>query len=107
MPENRIDLIREVLTPAGIHLQRRTAELTVAVLQLVASRRGIAALPNWGVKSYVDHDYVLAKRIGRTGLWSELHATTTKALGSKPFLDDFVGIVRGTAQSGLAGIQLL
>ncbi|TMH07245.1 MAG: LysR family transcriptional regulator [Betaproteobacteria bacterium] len=107
VPENRIDLIREVLTPAGIHLQRRTAELTVAVLQLVASRRGIAALPNWGVKSYVDHDYVLAKRIGRTGLWSELHATTTKALGSKPFLDDFVGIVRGTAQSGLAGIQLL
>src|SRR5438034_2810220 len=87
--ENRLDLIREVLTPWGIHLQRRTAELTVAVLQLVASRRGIAALPNWGVKSYVDHDYVLAKRIGRTGLWSELHATTTKALGSKPFLDDF------------------
>ncbi len=32
VPEQRIDLIREVLAPAGIHLQRRTAELTVAVL---------------------------------------------------------------------------
>jgi len=107
VPEARIDLIREVLAPAGMHLQRRTAELTVAVLQLVASRRGVAALPNWGVKNYVDHDYVLAKRIGRGGLWSELHATAAKALAQRPYFDDFVGIVRSTAQSGLTGIKLL
>jgi len=107
VPETRIDLIREVLAPAGMHLKRRTAELTVAVLQLVASRRGVAALPNWGVKNYVDHDYVLAKRIGRCGLWSELHATAAKALAARPYFDDFVGIVRSTAQSGLRGIKLL
>ena len=45
VPEDRIDLILHVLKPAGIHPQRRTAELTVAILQLVASRRGVAALP--------------------------------------------------------------
>src|SRR5689334_19588975 len=55
VPPERIDLIREVLRPAGITLERRTAELTIAILQLVASRRGIAALPNWGVRSYIDH----------------------------------------------------
>ena len=59
--EERIDLIRQVLKPAGIKLTRRTAELTVAILQLVASRRGIAALPNWGVRNYVDLDYVIAR----------------------------------------------
>jgi LysR family transcriptional regulator for metE and metH len=107
VPESRIDLIRDVLAPAGIQLERRTAELTVAVLQLVASRRGVAALPNWGVKNYVDHDYVLAKRIGRAGLWSELHAVGPKALADKPYFDDFIGIVRSTCQAQLDGIELL
>jgi len=107
VPEQRIDLIRQVLQPAGIRLQRRTAELTVAILQLVASRRGIAALPNWGVKSYVDHDYVVAKRIGGTGLWSELHACVPRALAAKPYVGDFIGIVRQACAARLEGIELL
>src|SRR6185503_14714344 len=90
VPPARIDLIREVLEPAGIRLQRRTAELTIAILQLVASRRGVAALPNWGVKSYVENDYVITKRIGAGGLWSELHAAASSALAEKPYFADFV-----------------
>lgn len=107
VPDERIDLIREVLAPAGIIVERRTAELTVAILQLVASRRGIAALPNWGVKSYVDHDYVLARRIGRKGLWSELHAVSGKALSQRTWFDDFIQIVRSTCADQLDRIELL
>jgi len=107
VPEQRIDLIREVLEPAGIRLERRTAELTVAVLQLVASRRGVAALPNWGVRNYVDHDYVLAKRIGSGGLWSELYATLPAAMADRPYVDDFVSIVRDICAAELDGIELL
>lgn len=107
VPETRIDLIREVLEPAGIRLKRRTAELTVAILQLVASRRGVAALPNWGVRNYVDHDYVLAKRIGQAGLWSELYATMGKGLAERPFARDFVAIVRDICAAQLDGIELL
>lgn len=107
VPEARIDLIRELLEPAGICLERRTAELTIAIMQLVASRRGIAALPNWGVKSYVDHDYVLAKRIGAKGLWSELYALAGTALAGRPFFGDFVCIVRDTCAARLDGIELL
>jgi LysR family transcriptional regulator, regulator for metE and metH len=107
VPEARIDLIREVLAPARMRLKRRTAELTIAVLQLVASRRGIAALPSWGVKSYVDHDYVATRRIGAGGLWSELHAAAPTALAQKAYFADFVGIVRSTCQSQLEGISLL
>lgn len=107
VPESRIDLIRQILEPAGIKLERRTAELTVAIMQLVASRRGIAALPNWGVKNYVDHDYVLAKRIGPTGLWSELYAVAIKSFASMPYFDDFVAIVRDTCAAQLDGIELL
>lgn len=107
VPEDKIDFIREVLRPAGVTLARRTAELTLAILQLVASRRGIAALPNWGVKSYVDHDYVIARRIGRHGLWSELHATVPRALSAKRYVADFVAIVRERCRAELPGVELL
>jgi LysR family transcriptional regulator, regulator for metE and metH len=107
VPEPRIDVIREVLAPAGIHLKRRTAELTIAILQLVASRRGIAALPNWGLRNYIENDYVVGKRIGKQGLWSELHAIMPKAKAQQPFVAEFIEIVREQCASQLDGITLL
>ena len=107
VPPRRIDIIREVLEPAGVTLQRRTAELTIAIMQLVASRRGIAALPDWGVKSYIDHDYVVGKRIGRNGLWSSLYAISRSAQAKKPYVRDFAAIVREKCGASLPGITLL
>jgi LysR family transcriptional regulator for metE and metH len=104
VPEERIDLISKVLMPAGIPWQRRTAELTVAILQLVASRRGIAALPNWGIKSYVDHDYVIARRIGVNGLWSDLFVTARKEIASLPYFQDFLTTSRNQCFATLEGI---
>ena len=107
VPPQRIDVISKVLEPAGIKLERRTAELTIAILQLVASRRGIAALPNWGVKSYVDYDYVVSKRIGAKGLWSSLYAVTSRGLAKKNYVQDFVAILREQCAAQLDGIRLL
>jgi LysR family transcriptional regulator for metE and metH len=107
VPEARIDIIREVLRPAGVKLPRRTAELTVAILQLVASRRGIAALPNWGLKNYVDLEYVIAKRIGSKGLWSDLHAIASRTLAAKPYFAEFTSIIRTRCAAALDGIKLL
>lgn len=107
VPEERIDFIREVLKPAHIKLPRRTAELTVAIVQLVASRRGVAALPNWGLKNYVDLEYVLAKRIGSKGLWSSLYAIAPRTLAAKPFLSELAAIVRMKCAANLDGIELL
>jgi LysR family transcriptional regulator for metE and metH len=106
VPEERIDLIREVLKPAGLKLTRRTAELTVAIVQLVASHRGIAALPSWGLQSYLQHDYVKAVPIGAKGLWSELHAICPKPLAARPFMQDMAQIIR-TECAGLPGIEWL
>jgi LysR family transcriptional regulator, regulator for metE and metH len=107
VPDARIDLIAQVLGPAGIKPHRRTAELTIAMVQLVASRRGVAALPNWGLKNYRDHHYIVAKRIGAAGLWGELHAVAAKSLAHKPYFIDFVTIVRDTCAQQLDGIELL
>jgi LysR family transcriptional regulator for metE and metH len=94
VPEHMIDLIRQRLEPAGIHPERRTVELTVALLQLVASRRGVAALAGWAVHSYIERGYVAARRIGKDGLWSKLYAATTAATAQLPYLKDFLATVR-------------
>ncbi|TFW24020.1 LysR family transcriptional regulator [Duganella callida] len=107
LPDARIDLIREVLRPAGIQVQRRSAELTVALLQLVASRRGIAALPAWAVKQYLDYDYVSARPVGEQGLWSELHAAVPEAQRHKAYVLDFVNVIREQCAASLDGIRLL
>lgn len=107
VPEQRIDLIREVLRPAGVAFERRTAELTVAILQLVASRRGLAALPNWAIKNYVDYDYVLARPVGEHGLWSDLFVSVPEALSGKAYVRDFVSVIREQCASTLDGIKLL
>jgi LysR family transcriptional regulator, regulator for metE and metH len=104
VPEDRIDLIRRVLKPARVHPPRRTAELTVAILQLVASQRGIAALPNWGIKNYVDYDYVVARRIGAKGLWSDLYAATTRDAAGLAYVKDFLETARGTCFATLDGL---
>jgi len=107
VPEQRVDLIREVLRPANVAFKRRTAELTVAILQLVASRRGVAALPNWAIKNYLDYDYVIARPIGEQGLWSDLFVSVPESLRQKAFVTDFVNVIREQCAARLDGIKLL
>lgn len=107
VPDDRIDLIRHVLKPAGVKPRRRTTELTLAILQLVASHQGVAALPNWGVVNYVDREQVLGRRIGKAGLWSDLYAATTTALAKQPFLEDFLETARRECFANLEGIVSL
>lgn len=105
--EARIDVIQQVLAPANIHYKRRTAELTIAIMQLVASRRGIAALPNWGIRSYVDHAYVIAKSIGKQGLWSNLYLIASQDTIEKQYVIDLNEIIRNTCLTQLDAIQLI
>jgi LysR family transcriptional regulator for metE and metH len=104
VPDDMLDIVRKVLRPLGVEPRRRTSELTVAILQLVASRRGIAALPNWSVQTYLERDYVLAKSIGKKGLWGELYAATTEAMAGLAYLQDFLATVRATTFRTLRGV---
>jgi LysR family transcriptional regulator, regulator for metE and metH len=94
VPDEMLDLVREVLVPAKIAPRRRTATLTVAILQLVASRRGVAALPEWTVQTYLDREYLAAKPIGKKGLWSNLYAATTASMAKVAYIQDFVRTIR-------------
>lgn len=105
--DDMLDLVRDVLRPAGVEPARRTSELTAAILQLVASGRGVAALPLWAVKPYLERSYLAAARIGSTGLQGRLYAAVPPGLAAVPWLQDFVAIMRETSLLNLPGVTLL
>lgn len=107
VPDDMLDVVRQVMKPAGIQTERRTTELTVAMLQLVASRRGIATLPAWAAQNYLKRDYVLAKRITPHGLTGRLFAACLPEMSAKSFLTDFVSTTRESCYLNLSNIALL
>ena len=107
VPDDMLDIVRLVLKPAGVVVERRTTELTVAMLQLVASRRGIATLPIWAAQNYLNRDYVLAKRITADGLTGRLYAACLPELSGKPYLADFVSTTRESCYLNLNSVELL
>ena len=96
--DDMLDVVRHFLAPRGIKPKRRNAELTVAILQLVASGRGIAALPEWSVHPYLERGYVISKPLGAKGLKCELHGAMPESLAEKPFMRDFIEKVQEGAR---------
>jgi LysR family transcriptional regulator for metE and metH len=107
VPDEMLDLMKHCLTPAGISPKRRTAELTVAILQLVASGRGIAALPSWTVGNYIERGYVVSRPIGPEGLRCELYAATSRSTADAAYIREFVALTRTLSLTQLAGVSAL
>ena len=105
IPDDRIDVIREILQPAGIDPPRRKTELTVAILQLVASHRAIAAMPGWAVQPYLEKSYVVSRPIRKSGLFANLYAATTAEKASSVYMTEFLDTMRRISFSTLKGIE--
>ncbi|AWX13679.1 LysR family transcriptional regulator [Mergibacter septicus] len=107
VPDEMLDLVCKVLKPAGINPLRRTTELTIAMIQLVASKRGIAALPYWAVKPYLERGYVVARQIMPEGLQSNLYAAIRREDRDLAYLDYFYETVKGQSFATLPGLSVL
>lgn len=105
IPDDRIDVIREVLAPAKVEPLRRKTELTVAILQLVASQRAIAAMPGWAVQPYLEKGYVISRPIRKSGLFANLYAVTTAESASTVYMAEFLDTMRRISFSTLKGIE--
>jgi LysR family transcriptional regulator, regulator for metE and metH len=105
IPDDRLDLVRDVLQPVKVNPERRKTELTVAILQLVASGRGVAALPGWTVQPFLDRKYVIGKPVGKKGLQSRLYAATTTAASGLAYMQEFIRIMREVSFATLKGIK--
>ncbi|MBV7387604.1 LysR family transcriptional regulator [Pasteurellaceae bacterium TAE3-ERU1] len=107
VPDDMLDLVRKVLSPKGIRPERRTSELTIAIIQLVASRRGVAALPYWAVLPYLERGYVVAHKITRKGLFSQLYAAMRETDAERAFMQDFYHTVKAKSFASLPGLAPL
>ena len=107
VPDEMLDVMEHCLIPAGVNPRRRTAELTVAILQLVASGRGIAALPSWTVGNYIERGYVVSRPIGPSGLSCELYAATTHAGAEAAYIREFISLTREQSLTELTGVSAL
>ena len=107
VPDDMLDLLKKVLLPRGINPKRRNSELTITIVQLVASKRGVAALPYWAVMPYVEKNYVVHRPIGDKPLQSELYAAMRASDAQCAYINDFCTIIRQESFANLPALSVL
>ena len=91
----RLDIYTQFLTPAGISPRRKkTIETTDIMLQMVASGRGVAALPRWLVEEQADKFDVAAVKLGRQGVAKQIFVGFRDADAEIDYLRAFVNLAR-------------
>ena len=91
----RLDVFNQFLTPAGIApRQHRTIETTDILLQMVASGRGVTALPRWLVEEYAERMDITPVRLGRHGLKKQIFLGLRESDGDVDYLQAFVDLAR-------------
>lgn len=87
----RLDVYNQFLMPAGISPKRhKTIETTDIMLQMVASGRGVAALPRWLVEEYADKLEIVPVRLGRHGISKQIFLGARETDEGVDYLKAFV-----------------
>ncbi|KVD93258.1 LysR family transcriptional regulator [Burkholderia stagnalis] len=96
---DRLDIYNQFLTPAGVVPKRhKVIETTDIMLQMVASGRGVAALPRWLADEYADRIPVTPVKLGRHGIAKQIFLGTREADGAIDYLAAFVALARESTQ---------
>lgn len=91
----RLDVYNQFLLPAGITpRQHKMIETTDIMLQMVASGRGVAALPRWLVQEYAGKMDVVPVKLGRQGISKQIFLGTREADADIDYLKAFVELAR-------------
>ena len=92
---DRLDIYNQFLRPAGVAPRRhKTIETTDIMLQMVASNRGVAALPRWLAEEYADRMPVASVKLGKDGIAKQIFLGTREADASIDYLNSFVALAR-------------
>ncbi|MFY9179149.1 MAG: LysR family transcriptional regulator [Venatoribacter sp.] len=101
----RLDVFEHFLNPSGIEPRStRQCELTLMIVQLVASGRGVACLPNWALQNYSDAQLITTKPLGNNGIWPTLYAAVREEQVNTPYIEDFFLQAHETCFKELVGI---
>lgn len=104
VPPRKMDIFRLFLQPADVEpAQLRYGELTVMMVALVTSGRGLCSLPNWAADEYIDRQFVVARSLGE-GVFNTLYAAVREDSLQWPYMQDFIGLAKDLPFSTLTGI---
>lgn len=92
---DRLDIYTQFLTPANVVPRRhKTIETTDIMLQMVASGRGVAALPRWLAEEYAEWMPLTPLRLGRKGIAKQIFLGTRESDDQIDYLQAFVNSAR-------------
>ncbi|WP_368929273.1 LysR family transcriptional regulator [Alcaligenes faecalis] len=94
---DRLDIYNQFLLPAGIAPRRHKAiETTDIMMQMVASGRGVAALPRWLVEEYAEKLDVVPVRLGKHGIAKQIFLGMRETETVIDYLQAFMELARGS-----------
>jgi len=94
---DRLDIYRQFLTPAGITPKRhKVIETTDIMMQMVASNRGVAALPRWLVDEYAGKMDIVPLRLGSEGIAKRICVGMRDVDAKIEYVKAFVELARST-----------
>ena len=92
---DRLDIYSQFLLPAGVTpKQHKTIETTDIMLQMVASGRGVAALPRWLAREYADRMDVVPVRLGPHGIAKQISLGARDTDLDTDYLRAFIELAR-------------
>lgn len=92
--QKRLDIMAHFLLPAGVLPHNiRTAEMTAMLIQLVASERGVASLPDWVVAEYEKKGWVVSRPLGQ-GVYCQLYAGTRTQSTELDYMQAFLELLK-------------
>ena len=93
---DRLDVYTQFLLPAGATPKKqKTVENTDIMMQLVASGRGVAALPRWLVQEYSSQLSIVDVRLGPTGIFKQIFVGVREADAQVDYIAAFIELARG------------
>ncbi|MFT9637515.1 LysR family transcriptional regulator [Alcaligenes phenolicus] len=99
---DRLDIYNQFLLPAGIAPRRhKTIETTDIMMQMVASGRGVAALPRWLVEEYAEKLDVVPVKLGKHGIAKQIFLGMRETETVIDYLQAFMELARGSGPGGL------
>ncbi|MDR2227020.1 MAG: HTH-type transcriptional regulator MetR [Providencia sp.] len=100
----RFDVWRHFLQPAGVSPNVKNVDNTLILIQMVAAKMGIAALPHWAVDSFEKQGLIKTKTLG-SGLWSRLYAACREGEQRQPAIEAFTETATDHAVENLSYVK--
>lgn len=92
---DRLDIYTRFLTPANVVPRRhKVIETTDIMMQMVASGRGVAALPRWLAEEYADRMPITPVKLGKKGIAKKIYLGVREADRSIDYLAAFIALAR-------------